>query len=161
MGVLAWCGMTQQVPPMQIDVWFYCIDVGNNGTLLSTNFKDPELGYHPCVNLHQEKLVQLRLNCEKLKCVYCTSNFLSRTCIFRTCIRFRLMLILNLRSLLQNQNLEIIPIYIVVLCFPHDNIVGIHLCEECKRSNVLNVCHAFVHFVTAPRDGTSKLVYGQ
>ena len=33
-GVLAWCGMTQQVPPMQIDVWFYCIDVGNNGTLL-------------------------------------------------------------------------------------------------------------------------------
>ena len=51
------------------------------------------------------------------------------------------MLISNLLSHRQNQNLEIIPIYIVVLRFPHDNIVWIHLCDECERSNVQNVCH--------------------
>ena len=47
----------------------------------------------------------------------------ARTCGFRKCIRFRPMLILNLLGLLQNQNLGILPIYIVVQCFPHDNIV--------------------------------------
>ena len=43
------------------------------------------------------------------------------------------MSILSLQGLLQNQNLETIPICIVVLCFPHDNIAS----------------QALVHFVTA------------
>ena len=35
-------------------------------------------------------------------------------------------------------------------CFPHDNIVGDHLCDECKLSNELRVCHRLlVHFVIA------------
>ena len=32
-------------------------------------------------------------------------------------------------------------ICIVVLCFPQSNNVCIHMYDECKRSNVLNVCH--------------------
>ena len=65
---------------------------------------------------------------------------LARTCDFRKMNKIPQMLILNLPGHRQNQNLEIIPIYIVVRCFPHDNIVWIHLCDELKRSNVLNVC---------------------
>ena len=51
------------------------------------------------------------------------------------------MLILTLQGLLQNQNLETIFICIVVLCFKHGNVVCIHVYDECKRSNALNVCH--------------------
>ena len=32
-------------------------------------------------------------------------------------------------------------ICIVVLYFPHDNIVWINMCDECMRSNVMSVCH--------------------
>ena len=53
----------------------------------------------------------------------------------------RLMLILSHQSLLQNQNLEIILFCTVVLCFPHSNIAGTHLCDECTRSNASSVCH--------------------
>ena len=40
----------------------------------------------------------------------------------------------------QNQSLETIPINIVVPCFPHGNTVGIHLCDEYKKSKVPNAC---------------------
>ena len=58
----------------------------------------------------------------------------------------------NLPSHRHNQNLGIIPIYFVVLSFPHDNIVWIHLCNECVKSNVLNVCRMLSSI-------SSKLVY--
>ena len=51
------------------------------------------------------------------------------------------MLISSLQGLLQNQNPETILICIVVLYFPHDNIVWIHMCDECTRSNVPSVRH--------------------
>ena len=51
------------------------------------------------------------------------------------------MLTSNLQGLLQNQSLETILICNVVLCFPHNNIACIHICDGCKRSNVPNVCH--------------------
>ena len=129
--------------------WFYWDGFGCDETLLSPNSKDPKLGYRPFAGLRQEKLFQLPLNCEKLKSVSCTSSLLARTCDFRKCTRFRPMLIASLLSHRQNQNLGIIPIYIVVLCFPHDNVVCVHLCEECKKSNVLNACRTLVHFVMA------------
>ena len=63
-------------------------------------------------------------------------------CDFRKWKRVHLMLISNLQGLRQNQNLETILTYIVVLCFPHNTTVWIlHMCAECKRSNALNVCH--------------------
>ena len=49
---------------------------------------------------------------------------------FRKCTEFLLMLILTLQGLLQNQSLETILVCIVVLCFPHKNIVCIHLYDE-------------------------------
>ena len=51
--------------------------------------------------------------------------------------------ILNPQDLLQNQSLETIPICIVLQCFPHDNIVCVHLYDECKRSNDKIVGHMF------------------
>ena len=50
------------------------------------------------------------------------------------------MLTSSLPGLLQNQSLETIIICTVVLCFPHNNNACIHMCDECIRSNVLNVC---------------------
>ena len=82
----------------------------------------------------------------ELKSVSCRSNL----CDFRKYTRPLQMLILSLQSLLQNQSLETIQVCIVVLCFPHHNIAGIHLYDECTKSNASSVCHkVFVHFVTA------------
>ena len=50
-----------------------------------------------------------------------------------------LMLISNPLNLLQV--LKTILICNVVLCFPHDNIACIHMCNERKGSKVRNVCH--------------------
>ena len=54
------------------------------------------------------------------------------------------MSIFSLQELLQNQNLETVPVCIVVLCFPHNNIAGSHLYDECMRSNAPNVCHGLL-----------------
>ena len=60
------------------------------------------------------------------------------------------MFILSLQSFLQNPSLETIQVCIDVLFFPHNNIAGIHLYDECTRSNAPSVRHTiFVHFVTA------------
>ena len=45
------------------------------------------------------------------------------------------------RYLRQSPSPETVPSCILVQCFPHGNIVWIHSCDECKRSNVPNVCH--------------------
>ena len=39
----------------------------------------------------------------------------------------------------KSQSLETVPTCMVVRCFPHDKIVWLHMCDECKRSNLLNV----------------------
>ena len=54
------------------------------------------------------------------------------------------MSIFSLQELLQNQNLETVLICIVVLGFPHNNIAGSHLYDECMRSNAPNVCHGLL-----------------
>ena len=91
--------------------------------------------------MHQEKVFPLLWSCVRLRSVSCTSNWLAQMCDFRKCTELLLMLILSLRDLLQNQNLEIILVYNVVLHFTHNNIVGIHLCDECTRSSVPSICH--------------------
>ena len=75
-----------------------------------------------------------------MKSVSCTSNFLARTCDSRMCTRVHLMLILSLQDLRQNQSPEAVPVCVVVLCFPHNNVVWTHMCHECTRPNVLSVC---------------------
>ena len=75
-----------------------------------------------------------------LRSVSCTSNLLAQIIGFRTCIEFLLMLTWSFQGLLQSQTLEIILICIVVLCFPHNKIGGIRMCDERMRANVLNVC---------------------
>ena len=101
--------------------WFCWFGFVLNEILQTQNHKDREREFHPCVNLHREKQLQLLLNCVRVMSVSCTSNLF-------------LMLILNL------PDVETILICIVVLCFPHNNIVCIHVYDECKRSKALNVC---------------------
>ena len=42
-----------------------------------------------------------------------------------------------------NRSLETVPTCIVWQFSPHDNVVCIHMCDECKRSNEIIVCHMF------------------
>ena len=54
----------------------------------------------------------------------------------------------NLQDLPRSQNLETVPICIAWQYYPHDNIVKIHMCDVCKRSNEIFVLsQALVHFV--------------
>ena len=133
-----WCHATSF---LVLQLVFSLIELEKSERLLKPNPKYQELVFHPCVNLHQEKQFQLLLNCVKLKSVSCTSNLSVQMFDFPKYTEFLLMLILNLPGLLRNQNLEIFPICIVVLCFPHNNIVGIHLYDECARSKAPSVCH--------------------
>ena len=111
-----------------LHLWFCWFGLVRNEILQSLNPKD------------RERVPQLLQNCVKLKSVSCTSILLARTCDFRKCTEFLLMLTSNLQCLLQNQSLETIVICNVALCFPHGNIVGDQLCDECFRSNVRSVC---------------------
>ena len=79
------------------------------------------------------EIISALLNCVR-------SNSLERMYDFRICAQVLLRLILSLQDLRQNQSPEIVPACIVVQCLPHDNTVCIHSYDECKRSNVLNVC---------------------
>ena len=45
------------------------------------------------------------------------------------------------------RSLETNLVCIVVLCFPHNNIACIHLCDECKRWTAPNVCHKLLSTV--------------
>ena len=66
---------------------------------------------------------------------------------FWTCLticHFVLTLLKNLQCCVSWEN---IPVELnwcsinVEPCFPHDNIVGDHVCDECRTSNELSVCH--------------------
>ena len=52
---------------------------------------------------------------------------------FRKRTGFLLMLTLSLQGLQQSHNLETVPVCIVWQYYPHDNIVCIHMCDECER----------------------------
>ena len=52
-----------------------------------------------------------------------------------------LRLISSLQGRQQSLRLGLNPIYNAVPCCTHDNIVGIRLCDECKNSILLIVCH--------------------
>ena len=47
----------------------------------------------------------------------------------------------NMHNVPRSQSLDTVPIWIVELYLPQDNIVCIHSWNESKRSNVLDVCH--------------------
>ena len=46
-----------------------------------------------------------------------------------------------LQDLQRNQSLETVPVCIVLQYYPHDNIVCIHMCDECMKSIDSGVCH--------------------
>ena len=88
------------------------------------------------------------LNCAKLKFVSYTSNLLEQMYDFPKRTMFLQKWILNPQDLPQNQSLETIPVCIVLQCYPHNNIVCIHMYNECEKSIDSGVCHRpFVHFV--------------
>ena len=119
-------------------LWFCWFGLMKHEILQSLNPKDRMRESHPRVNLHREKLLQLPL-CET-EFFSCTSDLLARTYDFRICTTVHLMLILSRLNLRQKQDLEPILFCIAVLCFPHNTIACIHMCDECKRSNAPNVC---------------------
>ena len=132
-----------------LHLWFCWFGLVRNEIFQSLHPKDRERESHPCVNLHREKEFQLPWNCVKLKSVSCTSNFLVRTCDFRKCKEFLLILTSSLQGLVRR--LETILMCNVVLCFPHNNDACIHMCDECKRSNAPNVCHMLL-FISLPHE---------
>ena len=60
---------------------------------------------------------------------------------FQKYTRQLLRLILRPQDRQQSLSLETNPVCDVVQCFPHDNIVRNRLCDECKKSALLIVCH--------------------
>ena len=121
---LMWCHATSF---LVLDLWFSPVGLEKTESLLLLNPKDQELVFHPCVNLHQEVLVRLLLN------------------YFQKYTRVHLMLILSLPSLLQNQNLEIILLCIVVLCYPIKKNLNSLVWWMCEIKRAKRLSQAFVH----------------
>ena len=62
-------------------------------------------------------------------------------CYFQKYTGFAPRSILSPEGLQQCLSLGTNPVCSAVPCFPHDNIVGNRLCDECKKSVLLTVCH--------------------
>ena len=56
-------------------------------------------------------------------------------CDFRKCTMFLQKWLLNLQDLPRSQSLEKVPVFVVLQYFPHDNLVRIHMCDECLKKN--------------------------
>ena len=106
-----------------------------------SNPKDQAQEFHPCAILHKKRIVSASAE-------LCDTH----VCFLHIQLIGTHVWLPNTRNVPpdvdcesskspENLNLEIIPIYLVVQYFPHENIVCIHLCNECKRSNAPNVCH--------------------
>ena len=108
-------------------LWFCWFSLMKNEILQSLNPKDRERESHPCVNLHREKLLQLPLNCVKLRFFSCTSDLLARTYDFRICTTVHRMLILSRLNLGQNQNLELI-LSALLCCVSHITTLPVFTC---------------------------------
>ena len=136
---LMWCHATSFII---LDLWCCWIFELVSGRM-------QELEFHPCVNLHREKLFQLLWSCVTLMSASCTSKLLEQTCDSRKCIELIRLLIFSVRDLLQNQNFEIIQACIVVLYFAHDNIVCIHMRRMSETKRAKRLSQALVHLVIA------------
>ena len=84
---------------------------------------------------------RILLNCVKLKFVSYTSNLLEQMYDFQKYTMFLQKWILNPQDLPKNRSLETIPVCIVLQYYPHNNIVCIHMYDECKKSIDWRVCH--------------------
>ena len=79
----------------------------------------------------------------------CISNLWERMFEFRMYTRLLPKLIWSLQGPQQSLSLGINPIDNAEPCFPRDNIVGDHSCDECKLSNQQKrLSQALVRFVT-------------
>ena len=80
--------------------------------------------------------------CVKLRFASCTSNLLEQMYDFqKKRTMFHPKWIFSPPDLLQNRSFETVPICIVWQYCPHNSTVSIHLCDGCKRSNDMIVCH--------------------
>ena len=70
---------------------------------------------------------------------------------FQRYIRFLPRLIVSPQGHQQNLSLGTDPIDNAEPCFPHDNIVGSHLCDECMTSNELSGCHKLPSILVTDR----------
>ena len=114
---LMWCHATSF---LVLDLWFSLIRKSDK--LLLPNPRDQELEFHPCVNLHREKLSASVELCQTEVC-FLHIQLVSTNVRLPKVQRMLPDVDLSLASLLQNQNPEINLIGIVVLYFPHSNIV--------------------------------------
>ena len=63
---------------------------------------------------------------------------------FQKDIRFSLKLILSPQGRQQNLSVETDTIDTADPCYPHDNIVESHLCDECMNFMLSSVCHTLL-----------------
>ena len=102
---------------------------------------DQEREYHPTSILHPKKWFLILLNCVKLKFFLAHPTCWNRCMTSKKRTMFHPKWILIPQDLPQNQSLETVPICIALQYFPHNTIVCIHMCDECKKSNDSGVCH--------------------
>ena len=95
-----------------------------------------------CMVLIRKKWFLILLNCAKLKFVSYTSNISEQMYDFpknaQCSTRSRFWI---LKISCQNRSLETVPACIVWQYYPHNNTVCIHMCDGCKISNDLILCH--------------------
>ena len=105
--------------------------------------------YHPTsINPASKEMISDSVElCETEVCVLHMQLIGTKRLTSEKYTRPLLMWILSPPDLLQNQSLETIQVCTVVLCFPHDNIAGIRLYDECLRSNAPSICHKLLSIV--------------
>ena len=137
-------------------VWVLLLGGKKNGTLRQPCPRDQEREIHPfttCIKRNNFRFCRTVWETEVCFLhiqLMGTNVWLSK--IHKTLLKS----MLSIQDLRQSQSLETVPVCIVVLCFPHDNIAQIHSCSlflEIERAE--RQSQALVHFVTR----SCKFVY--
>ena len=104
-----------------------------NVTLLSPHPKGQERRYHPLANQQSNEIISDFVEMSDTNACFLHIQLLG-TNVRLPKIR-KIPPDVNLQDLLQKPSLEIDSIDNLQLSYPHDNIVGSHVCDEFKKSN--------------------------
>ena len=123
------------------------------GTLISSRDRLHHVGrlLTRMQNLPPHPTYQEQEYSETLSFASCTSNLEEQTFDFRRCIKLSPRLIKSLQDRQQSLSLGTNPIDNDEPCFPHDNIVGDHSCDECMLSHELSVRHRLLSILVSAR----------
>ena len=118
---------------------FYLGSESSFHVLKQSDSKNRERENSPSSILHPKKWFLTLLNCVKTELCFLHIQLVGTNVWLSKCSTQSRFWVLKISP--QNRSLEIVPACIVSQYYRHDNILCIHMCDECVKSIETGVCH--------------------